>query len=142
MADAVKQCSVLLINPIDAAWDYRPTLEALGFRVDEVREWPEDDHAVLHYEVVIVRVRNTSGAPMLAARMRAKPRFGRRVLIALVPAATSPQDCLAARTSGFDEVLTDCCDARHLTARIMRRLRTRPEYRCLLPSGERRGRAA
>jgi hypothetical protein len=86
----------LLINPIDAPWDHRPTLEALGFRVDEVREWPEDDHEVLHYEVVIVRVRNTGGAPMLAARMRAKPRFGRRVLIALVPPATSPQHCLAA----------------------------------------------
>ena len=142
MTDVAKQCSVLLINPVDAPWTHRPMLEALGFRVAERRDWPEDEHAVLDHEIVILRVRNISGAPMLATRLRAKPRFGRRVLIALVAPATSPQDCLAARSSGFDEVLTDCCDARHLTARILRRLRTRPEYRCLLPPGERRHRAA
>ncbi len=141
MPDAAKQCSVLLINPTDKSMPQRPMLEEVGFRVHEIREWPEDDTAVLAHEVVIVRVANVGGLPMLAARLRAKPRFGRRVLIALVPESVSSQDRVATRACGFDEVLTYCCDGRLLSARILRRLRTRPEYRCLLPP-DHRGRPA
>lgn len=142
MPDDAKQCSVLLINPTGKSMPQRPTLEGVGFRVHEIREWPEDDTAVLAHEVVIVRVANICGLPMLAARLRAKPRFGRRVLIALVPESVPLEDRVAARACGFDEVLTHCCDGRHLSARVLRRLRRRPEYRCLLPPDHRRRPAA
>ena len=138
MPNAAKQCSVLLINPSDKPMPQRPTLQEIGFRVSEIREWPEDDTAVLAHEVVIVRVANIGGLPMLAARLRAKPRFGRRVLIALVPESVSTQDRAEARACGFDEVLAHCCDGRQLSARVLRYLRTRPEYRCLLPPDHRR----
>jgi hypothetical protein len=105
------------------------------------RQWPDDDRVLLEHHVVIVRLRDIRDAPMLAARVRAKPRFGRRVLIAFVPDAASAQECQSARSSGFDEVVTKCCDARQLTARILRRLRTRPEYRCILPGDRRRSAA-
>ena len=139
---AKQQCSVLLINPAKSQSPQRGTLEELGFRVTETDDWPDDERAVLEYQVVIVRLQNIVGAPMLGARLRAKPRFGRRVLIALVPASTALQERVSARSSGFDEVLTDCCDARQLVARILRRLRTRPEYHCVLPPGDRRRPAA
>ena len=137
-----KQCSVLLIDPAPKSAVHRKHLEALGFRVAQERAWPEDDREVLAYEVIIVRLPAMNGAPMIAARLRAKPQFGRRVLIALVPASAPLPDRVSARTSGFDEVLTDCCDPRQLTSRILRRLRTRPEYHCVLPPGDRRRRAA
>ena len=137
-----KRCSVLVIDPAPKPTAHRKQLAALGFRVTQERAWPENDQQVLDYEVIIVRLPAMNGAPMLAARLRAKPQFGRRVLIALVPASVPLSDRVSARTSGFDEVLTDCCDARQLTSRILRRLRTRPEYHCVLPPGDRRRRAA
>jgi hypothetical protein len=79
---------------------------------------------------------------MLAARIRAKPHFGRRLLIALVPASTAQPDRRAAEASGFDEVLNDGCDTRHLTTRILRGLRTRSELRCVLLPPERKPSAA
>ena len=142
MTEITKRCSVLLINPGNTRTRHSVVLEQLGFRVTEARDWPEDERAVLEHEVVIVHVRGKSGAPMLAARLRAKPRFGRRVLIALVPASVSPRDRHAARASGFDDVLADCCDSRQLIARILRRLRTRPEYHCVLPPDMKRRSAA
>lgn len=142
MTVTAKQCSVLLIDPAERPTAHRKQLRALGFRVTQERAWPEDDRAVLAYEVIIVRLPATNGAPMLAARLRAKPQFGRRVLIALVPASVPLQDRVSARTSGFDEVLSDCCDPRQLTSRILRRLRTRPEYHCVLPPGDRKRPAA
>ena len=108
-------------------------MRGMGFLVDEVTEWPDDNAMVRNYHVVIVRVREMNGAPMLAARLRAKPHFGRRLLIALVTADTSQADRRAAEASGFDDVMNDCCDSRHLTTRILRGLRTRPELRCVLP---------
>ena len=142
MSVTAKQCSVLLVAPGEKSTAHRRQLEALGFRVTQERAWPEDDRAVLDYEVIIVRLPAMNGASMLAARLRAKPQFGRRVLIALVPPSVPVQDRLSARTTGFDEVLSDCCDPRQLTSRILRRLRTRPEYHCVLPPGDRRRRAA
>ena len=137
---SAKQCSVLVVNPGGDPPPHRAVLEHTGFLVTEAREWP-DDRLLLEHHVVIIRLHTVSAAPMVAARVRAKPRFGRRVLIALVPASAALQERISARTSGFDEVLTDCCDGRQLTARILRRLRTRPEYRCVLPPGD-RGRPA
>ena len=142
MGERAKQCSVLCLNPTEARWPHRALLEASGFRVTELREWPEDENAVLAYEVFIVRVRSADGAPMLAARLRAKPRFGRRVLVAIVPESVALEDRQSARASGFDEVLTEGCEGRELVARILRRLRTRPEYQCVLPPAHRRSSAA
>jgi DNA-binding response OmpR family regulator len=128
-----KQCSVLLVNPGDALSPHRAILEECGFLVTEAHDWPEDWRAVLDHQVVLIRIRNMNGAPMLAARLRAKPHFGRRVLFALVTEATTNQDRLSARTSGFDEVLADSASGRQLVARILRHLRSRPEYHCFLP---------
>jgi DNA-binding response OmpR family regulator len=132
VAGNVKQCSILLVND-DGGCSQRAALEGSGFRVTEIREWPDDHAAILDHHVVIVRIRSLRHAPMIAARLRAKPRFGRRVLIALVPQAASLDERTAALTSGFDDVLNDSCDARHLISRILKRLRMVPEYHCLLP---------
>jgi hypothetical protein len=137
-----KQCSVLLIDPSDDALSQRGVIEEIGFRVTLARQWPDRDAVLLEHHVVIVALRAVRLAPMLAARVRAKPGFGRRVLVALVPGSSSLSDRQAARASGFDEVLANCCDGRQLTARILRRLRTRPEYHCVLPPGDRRRPAA
>ncbi len=142
MTDDAKQCAVLIVNPQRARLPYRATLEGLGFLVTETPDWPTDDRRILDYHVVIVLVRNIDGAPMIAARLRAKPRFGRRILIALVPASTSLPERFTARTCGFDDVLEDCCDARQLLARILKQLRARPEYHCVLPPADRRRSAA
>jgi hypothetical protein len=117
-------------------------LESLGFRVTETREWPQDDGALLDHHVVIVQIRTMGEAPMVAARLRARPRFGHRVLIALVPASASLQDRRCARASGFDEALIDTGDGRLLSARILKRLRSRPEHHCLLPPAHNRRPAA
>ena len=142
MSVTAKQCSVLMVDPEEKPSAHRKQLEALGFRVQQDRAWPEDDRAVLEYEVIIVRLPAMNGAPMLAARLRAKPQFGRRVLIALVPPSVPAAERMSARASGFDEVLSDCCEPRQLSSRILRRLRTRPEYHCVLPPGDRKRRAA
>ena len=141
MAESTKRCSVLLVNAGDDSFSQRAVLEDVGFLVTLTQQWPDDDRRLLEYQVVIVRLHEARRAPMLAARVRAKPRFGRRVLIALVPESATVQECQSARASGFDEVLNSCCDGRQLTARILRRLRTRPEYHCLLPGDRRRSAA-
>ena len=51
----------------------------MGFVVHEITDWPTEDAAVRDYHVVIVRVKDIDAAPMLAARLRAKPHFGRRL---------------------------------------------------------------
>jgi hypothetical protein len=129
----VKQCAVLFVNPDGQESVHSQAMRGMGFVVDDVTEWPDDNDIVRAYHVVIVRVRKTNGAPMLAARLRAKPHFGRRLLIALVPPDTTLAERRSAEASGFDDVMNDCCDSRHLTTRILRGLRTRPELRCVLP---------
>jgi hypothetical protein len=141
VANGTQRCSVLLINPLDDSFAQRAVLEDVGFRVTLARQWPDDDESLLEHHVVIVRLREVRDAPMIAARVRAKPRFGRRVLIALVPDSASAQDRHSARASGFDQVLTTTCDGRQLAARILRCLRTRPEYHCVLPGDRRRSAA-
>ena len=129
----MKQCAILFVNPDRQDSGHPEALRSMGFLVEEVTEWPDDNEMVRNYHVVIVRMREVSGAPMLAARLRAKPHFGRRLLVALVAAETSHAERRAAETSGFDDVMSDCCDTRHLTTRILRVLRTRAELRCALP---------
>ena len=77
---------------------------------------------------------------MIGARLRAKPRFGRRVLIALISDAVPDRDRRDAMMSGFDQTLTDSCTARDIAAHVLRLLRGFPEYRCLLraPHGRRK----
>jgi hypothetical protein len=141
-SEVVKQCAVMFVNPVRERTPHPEAMRAMGFVVHEITDWPADDAAVREYHVVIVGVKDTDAAPMLAARLRAKPYFGRRLLIALVPAETPPPNRRAAEASGFDDVVNECCDTRHLTTRILRGLRTRPELRCVLPPPERRRSAA
>ena len=129
----MKQCTVLFVNPDRQESPHPPAMRAMGFLVDEVTEWPDDNDIVRSYHVVVVHVRETQAAPMLAARLRAKPHFGRRLLIALVSADTPHADRRAGEAGGFDDVLDNSSDSRHLTTRILRVLRTRPELRCALP---------
>jgi len=129
----VKQCTVLFVNPDRQESAHPEAMRGMGFLVHEVTDWPDDNGMVRNYHIVIVGVREMNGAPMLAARLRAKPHFGRRLLIALVTAGTAEAERRAAEASGFDEVLNDSCDSRHLTTRVLRVLRTRPELRCILP---------
>jgi len=121
----------LIVNCSDREALYRTDLERRGFRVTELNEWPADED-VLDAQVVIVVLSRLDAIGMLAARMRAKPRFVRRILIALVPTAT-PADRRIAVGAGFDDVVGESVGARVLIARILRVLRIRPEHRCFLP---------
>lgn len=132
----MKQCSLLIVNCSDRESPYRDALKERGFRVNEVKEWPHDE-VVLESQVVIIVLRHLETIGMLAARMRAKPRFGRRILIALVP-AVSAGERRTAIGAGFDDVIGETGGARVLIARILRLLRTRPEHRCFLPELRRR----
>jgi hypothetical protein len=116
---------------------HRVALQAIGFLVTEADDWPEDHRAALRYHVVILRIRQIRDAPMLAARLRAKPHFGQRVLIALAGGPATLQERLAACTSGFDDVLADTCDGDQLATAVLKRLRSRPEYQCFLPPDRR-----
>ena len=128
----MKQCSILFINTDARKVPQRQSLARLGFVVDEIREWP--DHPVLlAFEVVIVLLSHIEGAPMLAARIRAKPHFGNRVLIGVAPATASPAERRCAIGAGFDDVVGEHCEPRALLARILRPLRARTELRCVLP---------
>jgi len=127
-----QQCAVLFVNP-GTRTAYPASLRETGFVVQETREWPADDQDMRDYHVVIVRLRALDEAPMVAARLRAKPHFGQRLLIALVPAQTQLVECRSAFAAGFDDVVAEGCDSRQLIARILRGLRARPELRCLLP---------
>lgn len=127
----MEQCSLLIVNCSDRETLYRGDLQRRGFRVTELNEWPADE-AVLDAQVVIVVLSRLDAIAMLAARMRAKPRFGRRILIALVP-TSSPADRRVAIASGFDDVVGESAGARVLIARILRVMRIRPEHRCFLP---------
>jgi len=137
----VKQCTVLFINPDRRNLPYLMNLERNGFLVRDIHEWP-DDETTRSAECVVVILRDVGAAAMVAARLRAKPLFGRRILLGIVPAETSAQDCRAIAASGFDEILVDPCNARILLARLLRRLRERPEFRCLRPPRDRRHLAA
>jgi CheY-like chemotaxis protein len=133
------QCSILYVKPACQEETQAKVLRSLGFRVDEAEDLPANE-AFAQYHAVVVRANSGCPLPMLAARLRAKPRFGRRILIALVSATLSQQDKREAVASGFDYTLPERCGARDLAATILRLLRPYPEFRCLLrsPSGRRR----
>jgi hypothetical protein len=132
----VKQCAVLLLNCNGRDTSHQQALERIGFLVTATAEWPGDD-VISDFEVVIILVRLMESAAMMATRMRAKPHFGRRVLIAVVPAAATTGERRSAIGSGFDDVVSDTRDSRVLIARVLRSLRLRPEYRCFLPDRRR-----
>jgi hypothetical protein len=128
----VKQCAILIVNSNRQRTPHRRALEQRGFRVVETAEWPEN--LVIHqYEVVIIVLHNMETVCNLAARMRAKPRFGLRVLIGVTPTAPSAEDRRNAIGAGFDDVVGESRESRVLIADILRLLRARPEYRCLIP---------
>jgi hypothetical protein len=77
---------------------------------------------------------------MIAARLRAKPYFGQRVLIAIAMDTSSIGDRRALIGCGFDDVVNESDEPRVLIARVLRQLRARPEHRCFLP--DLKGRAA
>jgi hypothetical protein len=135
----VNQCGILFIGPCGKDDRRLAALRSLGFRVEE-SEYPPSADVLLNYHAVIVRALPAGALPMVGARLRAKPQFGRRVLIALVADGVSDRDNREALMSGFDLTLSDRCSARDITAQILRLLRGFPEYRCLLraPNGRRK----
>jgi len=99
-------------------------------------EWPSED-VVTQYEVVVVALRELDSVAVVAARMRAKPKFGNRVLIGVTRLPPSAAERRHAVLSGFDDVAGASNDSRILIARILQRLRMRPEHRCLVPDRKR-----
>ena len=132
----IKQCSVLVVNCAGQETAHRQALQLRGFRVAELSEWPSDA-VVLDYEVVIIVLRRMDSVSMTAARMRAKPKFGMRVLIGVMDSAPSAAERRHAMISGFDDIVGESRDSRVLIAHILRLLRARPEHRCLLPDKKR-----
>ena len=128
----MKQCSVLVVNGGGGEIALARALECRGFRVVETAEWPADG-VVLDYEVIVVVVRQLASVCIVANRMRAKPRFGHRVLIGISPTSPSSEARRNAIVAGFDDVVPESRDSRILIARILRLLRARPEHRCYLP---------
>jgi hypothetical protein len=135
----VTQCGILFIGACGRDDQRLAALRSLGFRVDESEHLPSVDDLHL-YHAVIVRPAPHGSLPMVGARLRGKPQFGRRVLIALVADGVLDRDNREAMMSGFDLTLPDRCSARDITAQILRLLRGFPEYRCLLraPNGRRK----
>ena len=133
------QCSILYIKPGLREESHAAPLRALGFSVDVVDDLPPAE-VFTRYHSVIVWVGDACDLPGLAARLRAKPRFGRRVLIALVPDSATERQRRDAAHAGFDLTLRQGCSPRDLAANVLRRLRPFPEYRCLLrsPTGRRK----
>ena len=131
-----KQCSVLVVNCTGRQTAHSQSLQLRGFRVIEVSEWPTDE-MVLEHEVVIIVLRRMDSVSMTAARMRAKPRFGSRILVGVTESAPSAGERRLAIVSGFDDIVGESGDSRVLIARILRVLRTRPEHRCLVPDKKR-----
>ena len=135
------QCGVLFIGPCGSDDARIASLRSLGFRVEESEHFPSTEELAA-YHAVIVRAIAGCRLPMVGTRLRAKPHFGRRVLVALVADAVSDRDKREAMMSGFDQTLSDSCTARDIAAHILRLLRGYPEYRCLLRTPNGRHKAA
>jgi DNA-binding response OmpR family regulator len=132
----VKQCSILIVNCSGREMMHAQALQQRGFLVVATSEWPSDD-VVTHYEIVIVVLRDLDIVSGVAARMRAKPRFGNRVLIGVTRRPPSAAERRHAMVSGFDDIVGESNDSRILVARILQRLRRLPEHRCLVPDRKR-----
>ena len=133
---SVKQCSVLVVNCSERETAHSQSLQRRGFRVVETAGWPPDA-VVLEYEVVIIVLRQMDIVSVLAARMRAKPKFGHRVLIGVTANVPSAAERRHAIMSGFDDIVGESRDSRVLIARVLRCLRARPEHHCVLPDPKR-----
>jgi hypothetical protein len=135
----VKQCGILFIGPCGSDEARLAALRSLGFRVYETEHLPSGEE-LEGFHAIVVRAIAGCSLPMIAARLRAKPLFGRRLLVALVPDGVSEHDNREALMSGFDETLPDRCSAREIAAHVLHLLRGFPEYRCLLraPNGRRK----
>jgi len=131
-----KRCSVLIVNCTGRETAHSQALHYRGFHVVELSEWPSDA-VVVDYEILIIVLRRVESVSMTAARMRAKPRFGNRVLIGVTESAPSAAERRHAIISGFDDLVGESRDSRVLIARILRMLRSRPEHRCLVPDKKR-----
>ena len=133
------QCGILFIGECGTDTARIDALRSLGFRVDESVDLPPREKLGL-YHAVVVRAPETRALTMIGARLRGRPHFGRRALLALVAEDASELECRDARMCGFDGILLDSCSARDIAAHILRLLRAYPEYRCLLraPKGRRK----
>ena len=133
------QCSILYVKAEPREDTHVQALRALGFSVDVADDIPASE-IITKYHAVVIRAHAATRLPSLGARMRVKPHFGRRVLIALVCDAVPVTARRDAQACGFDVVLAESCPARDLAAHILRGLRPFPEYRCLLrtPNGRRK----
>ena len=134
-------CSILYINSAASPLTQSQALRSLGFHVTESVETPPAD-SMERYHGVIVRAASDCPLPPIANRLRARPHFDRRVLLALVAPAVSVRDQRDAVDSGFDAVLPEECSARDLAATILGLLRKYPEHRCLLRTVTGRRKAA
>ena len=132
------QCAILFIGPCGRNEARLASLRSLGFVVEERSEIPSADE-LAGYHAIVVRA---CGTPLtsIGARLRAKPHFGRRVLMALVRQDMAERERREATMGGFDLVISEGCTARDLASHILRLLRGYPEYRCLLraPNGRRK----
>jgi hypothetical protein len=135
----VDQCAILYIEPGARAATHVAELRDLGFSVDVIADLPSSE-VFTEYHAIVIRAEPACNLSVLGTRLRAKPRFGRRVLIGLVPDSCTPQQRRDAALCGFDVTLSGGCSTRDLAAHILRRLRPFPEYRCLLraPNGRRK----
>jgi hypothetical protein len=133
------QCSILFIKSGCKDDEQMKGLRSIGFRVVVTDDIPPAE-VLSSYHAIIVQTNADSVLTMLATRLRAKPKFGHRALIALVCAETSATERRDAVASGFDVTLPSTCTARDLAASVLRLLRPYPEYRCLLraPNGRRK----
>jgi hypothetical protein len=127
---------VLIVNCSGQETAHRQPLLRRGFRVVDIAEWPSDA-VVTDYEIVVVVLRDPDIIAGVAARMRAKPKFGNRVLIGVTRLPPSAAERRHAIVSGFDDVVGESNDSRILVAKILQRLRARPEHRCLVPDRKR-----
>ena len=134
-----RQCGILFIGPCGSDHQRIAALRSMGFLVDESEHFPSTEELAA-YHAVVVRASPGCSLTMVGAKLRAKPLFGRRVLIALVGDGVSERDKREAMMSGFDQAMPDSCSARDIAAQILRLLRGFPEYRCLLraPHGRRK----
>src|SRR3954468_18477642 len=132
----VKQCSILVVNCSGRGIAHLLALHRRGFRVVDTPEGPPDE-VITHYEIVVVILREMDIISIVAARMRAKPKFGNRILMGVTRTPPSAAERRHAIVSGFDDIVGESNDSRILIARILQRLRARPEHRCLVPERKR-----
>ena len=127
----VRRCAVLFVGR-RAGDPQAEELRVLGFSVTE-RDVLPDDSVLLEFPVVVLTGTSITSLPMIATRLRAKAGFGRRVIIARVHESTLPATIRSLQLCGLDEAFVEPTPTRIVAARIIRRLRERPELRCIYP---------